>query len=102
MCASANEPISAGRLADELWASLPSASSIPDESFALVDRVRDLVAAVVMTDISAGERAAIGAQLEDITRVLEARRRDQPLLLVRHDDGRVESMLNAGSGRLNP
>jgi hypothetical protein len=102
MCASASDPISAGRLADELGASLPPLSSVPEESFALVDRVRELVAAVVMTDIGANERAAISAQLAEITSTLQARRRDQPLMIVRHDDGRVESLLNAGSGRLNP
>ena len=33
---------------------------------------------------------------------LRRRRREAPLLLVRHPDGRVESLLQAGSGRLNP
>ncbi|HMC70280.1 MAG TPA: PaaI family thioesterase, partial [Mycobacteriales bacterium] len=37
-----------------------------------------------------------------ITAALRSQQRPAPLFLVRHEDGRVESMLNAGSGRLNP
>ncbi len=94
--------MSAGRLADELGASLPPAASIPEEAVALVERVRELVAAVVMTDVDPDERAAAAEQIAEITRALEATQRDQALLLVRHPDGRVESLLQAGSGRLNP
>lgn len=95
-------PVSAARLADELGDLLPDAASIPDEAFALVERVRELVEAVVMTDVGAAERAAAAEQIERVTEALRARRRDGTLLLVRHPDGRVESMVQAGSGRLNP
>ena len=94
--------MSAGRLADELGEALPAAASISDEAFTLVDRVRDLVAAVVMTDVGPDDRAVAAAKIEEITKALEARQRDAALLLVRHPDGRVESLLQAGSGRLNP
>jgi acyl-coenzyme A thioesterase PaaI-like protein len=97
-----NRPVSAGRLADLLGDALPAASSLPDEAFTLVERVRELVTAVVLTDVDAGERAAAAARIAEVTEALQARQRDEPLLLVRHEDGRVESHLQAGSGPLNP
>lgn len=81
---------------------LPPASSLPDEAFALVQRVRELVAAVVLTDVDAHDRAAAADLVAEATRSLQSRQRPEPLLLVRHEDGRVESLLQAGSGRLNP
>ena len=102
MPASASGPISAGRLADELGEQLPPASSVPSEAFELVERVRELVAAVVMTEVDAAERAALAEQIAAITDSLRARQRDDALFLVRHPDGRVESLVQAGSGRLNP
>ncbi len=94
--------VSAGRLAEQLGDALPAAASIPTESFTLVERVRELVTAVVMTDVGPAERAAAADRIAEITHTLAARRREHPLFLVRHEDGRVESMLQAGSGRLNP
>ncbi|TMK61645.1 MAG: hypothetical protein E6G60_10670 [Actinobacteria bacterium] len=58
MSASGSAPVSSGRLADELGDALPPASSLPAEAFELVERVRELVAAVVMTDVDADQRAA--------------------------------------------
>lgn len=101
-CSTRAGPLSAARLADQLGDALPLAASIPAESFALVERVRELITAAVMTDVAPEERAAAAERIAEVTRVLRARRREEPLLLVRHDDGRVESMLQAGSGRLNP
>jgi acyl-coenzyme A thioesterase PaaI-like protein len=94
--------VSAARLAEQLGDQLTAATSIPDESFTLVERVRELVEAVVMTDVGADERATAAERLAAVTSALKSRRRDQALLLVRHPDGRVESMVQAGSGRLNP
>jgi len=94
--------VSSGRLADELGDALPPASSLPAEAFELVERVRELVAAVVMTDVDAEERAAAAQRIAAVTDALRSRRRDEALLLVRHPDGRLESMVQAGSGRLNP
>jgi acyl-coenzyme A thioesterase PaaI-like protein len=102
MAASEPGPVSAARLAEQLGDRLPPASSLPDASFALVERVRDLVAAVVMTDVGPEHRAQAAAEIAAITERLRAQPRDQALLLVRHADGRIESLLNAGSGRLNP
>ena len=94
--------MSAGRLAEELGDLLPAADSVPPESFTLVDRVRALVAAVVMTDVSAEERAEAAARVAAVTDALQRRQRADAIFLVRHPDGRVESMVQAGSGRLNP
>jgi acyl-coenzyme A thioesterase PaaI-like protein len=102
MPAPPGRPVSAGRLADELGDALPPASSIPIEAAALVDAVRDLVAAVVMTDVDAPARADAARAVGEIAAALRLRQREEPLLLVRHPDGRVESLLQAGSGRLNP
>ena len=102
MSASGSAPVSSGRLADELGDALPPASSLPAEAFELVERVRELVAAVVMTDVDADQRAAAAQRIAAVTDALWARRRDEALLLVRHPDGRLESMVQAGSGRLNP
>ena len=81
---------------------MPDPASIPDASFVLAARVRELVEAVVMTDVAGNERAAAADEIAAITERLHARRREQALFLVRHQDGRVESMVQAGSGRLNP
>lgn len=95
-------PASVTRLAEELGDRLPAATMLAPEAFILVERVRELVEAVVMTDVSAAERAAAAERIAAVANALRAVRRDMPLLLVRHPDGRVESLLQAGSGRLNP
>jgi acyl-coenzyme A thioesterase PaaI-like protein len=95
-------PLSAARLADELGDRLPPADSIRPSALTLVNTVRDLVEAVVMTDVAEPELAAAAADVAAITDRLRAHRRPDPLFLVRHPDGRVESLVQAGSGRLNP
>lgn len=102
MPAPGSRPVSAGRLADELGDRLPPADRIPPEAFSLVERVRELVTAVALTDVEPQARADAAARIAEITEQLRAHQRDEPYLLVRHADGRLESMLNAGSGRLNP
>jgi hypothetical protein len=94
--------ISAGRLAEMMGDALPAARDVPDEAFELVRAVRDLVTAVVLTDVGAAERTEAARRISAVTDALRARQRAEPLLLVRHEDGRVESLLQAGSGRLNP
>ncbi len=96
------KPISAARLAEQLGDQLPDVHTVPPESFELVRRVRELVEAVVLTDASAEARTAAAAEVAAITDRLRAEPRDDALLLVRHSDGRVESLAQAGSGRLNP
>jgi hypothetical protein len=100
--ASEKAPVSAARLAEQLGDRLPDAASIPASAHDLVDRTRELVEAVVLTDVDEGARAEAANAIASITGALRSRQRPDPLLLVRHEDGRVESLLNAGSGRLNP
>jgi acyl-coenzyme A thioesterase PaaI-like protein len=95
-------PISAARLAEQLGDQLPAPDTIPFQSFELVHRMRELVEAVVLTDVSPEARAAASAEIASIAERLRAEQRDAALLLVRHADGRVESLAQAGSGRLNP
>jgi acyl-coenzyme A thioesterase PaaI-like protein len=102
MPAPPDRPISAGRIADELGDALPPASAIPVEAVALVEAVRNLVTAVVMTDVDAPARDDAARAIAEIAETLRGRQRTEPMLLVRHADGRVESLLQAGSGRLNP
>jgi acyl-coenzyme A thioesterase PaaI-like protein len=95
-------PVSAWQLAQQLGDRLPTADSVPDVAFELVERVRELVEAVVMTDVEPVELELATAAVEAATTRLRARRRDVPLYLVRHPDGRIESLMQAGAGRLNP
>ena len=95
-------PISAAELAAQLGNRLPGPAAVPAPSFTLVERVRDLVEAVVTTDVTAEVRAEAAAEIAMVTERLRARRRNEAVFLVRHPDGRVESLLQAGSGRLNP
>ena len=95
-------PISAARLAEQLGDQLPRVESIPASAFDLVTRTRALVEAVVLTDVDDAARARAADAIASVTAALRNRQRPAPLFLVRHEDGRVESMLNAGSGRLNP
>jgi len=97
-----DSPVSAGRLADELGELLPAAVDVPAAAFDLVARTRELIEAVVMTDVAAADRTAAADLIEKATEILQRQRRDSALYLVRHPDGRVESLLQAGSGRLNP
>jgi acyl-coenzyme A thioesterase PaaI-like protein len=60
------------------------------------------VEAVVMTDVDADTRAAATTELQAITERLRATERADQLFMSRHADGRVESLTQAGSGRLNP
>ena len=95
-------PVSAARVAELLGDSLPDPALIPPSAFELVAQARELVEAVVMTDVDADVRAVAAAELAGITERLRAERRADSLYMVRHADGRVESLNQAGSGRLNP
>ena len=95
-------PVSAARVAELLGDQLPDPALIPPSAFALVAQARALVEAVVMTDVDAEVRAAAVVDLAAITERLRAERRADALYMVRHADGRVESLNQAGSGRLNP
>jgi len=95
-------PVSASRLAEVLGDRLPLADSVAAADFELVAAARRLVEAIVLTDVGPGERASATARLDEVVAALSATRRDEPLFLVRHADGRVESLLQAAAGRLNP
>ena len=99
---SAPKAVSASRLAELLRHQLPAADTISAEAFELVERVRELMDAVVLTDVEPQVRAAAAAQIADITQHLRAQQREHHLFMVRHADGRIESLTQAGSGRLNP
>lgn len=95
---------SASTLAAMLGAEMPAAADIPPEAFELAERVRDLVEAVVLTDVDAATRAAASARIAEVTERLKTAQRPKSAVvqLVRHENGRYEHLSQAGSGRLNP
>ena len=56
----------------------------------------------MLTDVDPAELEAVTARVDALTEQLSAEQRPEPLLMVRHPDGRVESLLQAAAGRLNP
>jgi acyl-coenzyme A thioesterase PaaI-like protein len=97
-----DEPVSAARVAELLGDTLPDPARIPPQAFDLVAAARELVEAVVMTDVDASTRGDAANALRAVTAQLRTVEREDQLFLARHADGRVESMTQAGSGRLNP
>jgi hypothetical protein len=97
-----DKPVSAARVAELAGDALPDPANIPQVAFDLVAATRDFTAAVVMTDVDADVRAQVVAELADLTTRLRAAQRPDVMYLSRHADGRVESLTQAGSGRLNP
>ncbi len=95
-------PVSAARLAEQLGASLPGPDTVSAAALDLVARTRALVAAVATTAIDDAELASAAEAVARVTESLSSTTRDGAIRLVRHPDGRVESLLQAGSGRLNP
>ncbi|MCF2526429.1 PaaI family thioesterase [Yinghuangia soli] len=95
---------SASTLAALLGADMPAAEDIAPEAYELAERVRDLVEAVVLTDVDPAARAAAAARIAQVTEDLRAaqRAKDSVVQLVRHPNGRYEHLTQAGSGRLNP
>lgn len=82
--------------------SLPSAAELPTEAFTLVESVRDLVEAALMTDVSPIERAAVAAEVDALCKRLAVAERPDPVWMVKHPGGGSEHLTQAGSGRLNP
>jgi len=95
-------PASAARLAELLGDRLPRIESVPAEDFALVEAVRGLLDALVVTAAGPAVRAGVAATVGELTATLAAVPRDTPFVLVRHANGAVEHLTQAGSGRLNP
>jgi acyl-coenzyme A thioesterase PaaI-like protein len=85
-----------------LGEALPRARDIPPAATDLVERVRELVDAVLCTDIDAAERAAVAAEVETLTARLRAARRPGSMMIARFDDGWVENLTQAATGPLNP
>jgi acyl-coenzyme A thioesterase PaaI-like protein len=97
-----DRPLSAARLAEVLGDRLPSADTVTPEAIELVAAVRRLVEAVVLTDADPATRATAASRIDSLARELGEHRRPEHILLVRHDDGRIESLVQAAAGRLNP
>lgn len=94
-------PRSAGEMIRQLADQIPNASTVPAEAYRLADEVRRLNAAVVLSDVEPKLLGAAADAIAKLTDILSGKQRDH-LQIVRHPDGRVESMRNAGSGVLNP
>lgn len=92
----------AAQMIREMAASLQSADEVPREAYQLVDAVRDLVEAVLMTDVAASERGAVADDVAALTRRLETAQRPNPVWLVRVGKESYEHMTQAGTGPLNP
>lgn len=93
---------SASRLAEILGDRVPPADSIPAVAFELADAARDLLDAVVGTDVDDATRARLAANLRGVAAELRTRGRDPVIVLVREADGRVNNLTQAGCGPLNP
>ena len=96
-----DQPVSAAKLA-EMLGDLAGPESVPAAAFDLTARVRELVESVVLTDVDAETLAEVADEVSAITGRLSARRRQPAIRLIRHPDGRLENLTQAGSGRLNP
>ena len=71
-------PVSAARVAELLGDSLPDPARIPASAFELVAATRELVEAVVMTDVDAEARAAAAAEIAAVIERLHAARAHGP------------------------
>lgn len=93
---------SAALLGELLGARVPPAASISDAALDLAAAARDLLDAVVTTDVDDDTRARLAETLRVVATELRARRRDPLLVLVREPDGRLNNLTQAGNGPLNP
>lgn len=81
---------------------IPGLDSISAESRELVAVVRELLDAVMRTDIDDATKASLTDELADINTQLRAKVRQPYITIVRHANGRIENVTQAGSGPLNP
>ena len=93
---------SAALLGELLGEQVPSVASIPPEAIALADAARDLMDAVVATDVDPDVRRRAAAAIAEIAATLRTRRRVPVIVLVREADGRLNNLTQAGNGPLNP
>ncbi|MFA5883400.1 MAG: PaaI family thioesterase [Acidimicrobiia bacterium] len=93
---------SATRLGELLGDRVPPASSVGTDAVELADAVRDLLDAVVGTDVDDETRARVAREVRGLADELRVRRRDPVIVLVRTEDGRLDNLTQAGNGVLNP
>ena len=97
----AEEAISASRLGALLGDALPTADTVSPAALELAEVGRELLDALARTAVDDDERRRIIAVLRDATVALRAATHPT-VVLVRHPDGRIENLTQAGAGRLNP
>ena len=93
---------SAARLGEMLGDRVPPASSIGVDAVELADAARDLLDAVVGTDVDDETRARCAREIRALSDRLRTLRRDPVIMLVRTEHGRLENLTQAGNGPLNP
>jgi acyl-coenzyme A thioesterase PaaI-like protein len=93
---------SAAELGRALGDALPTVDSVRPADLELAEAARCLLDAVVRTDVDEDERARVAAELRRLGERLGARSRADLVRLVRHPEGRIENLVQAGAGRLNP
>lgn len=94
--------MSASQLASALGDQLPRVEELPPGASELAEVTRDLVAAVVASDIDDASRQDLARQIRTITAQLRAKQRDPLIFLARHRNGWTENLTQAGSGWWNP
>ena len=98
-----NTPATSWRLAQELGDALPRTDDVANPGAReLVAAVRDLMDALVTSDVDEAERARVAAGVRALSADLRARERAPGPLLTRRADGMLQHLTNAGSGILNP
>lgn len=89
-------------MAERLGDAVLPAGDLSHAAVDLADEVRALTDAVVVTAVEDDELTAITAELSALRQRLQAWQRPERTLLIRHPDGRIENVTQAGSGLLNP
>lgn len=97
-----NKNMSAMQLATAMEEQLPAIEDLPPGASGIADATRDLVAAVVASDVDDGLRQELIEQIQSITSQLRAKVRDPFISLTRHRHGWFENVTQAGSGWWNP
>src|SRR5579862_568566 len=102
MAAAEGTGLSAFQLAQLRGDRLPGAEVVTPGALELVAAVRRLSEIVVLTGADDDRRADAARRLQAISDELAETTRPEAVLLIRHPDGRIEHLTQAGSGRLNP
>lgn len=76
---------------------IPGPDSISSESHELVAAVRELLDAVMRTDVDDATKASVAADLATINSRLRSKVRQPYITVVRHLNGRIENVTQAGS-----